>query len=190
VFAHDLGGDARLGPLEPWHATHLLAAVDADRDHMLATLPFAHTVRTVEDARTFLQRFADAHAADTMHLTGIWTGETLVGLVMFAVFDTRNRACEIGVWISRSHEGRGLVNAACTHVIAWAIRERGMRRVAWVTDVTNHRSREAARRLGFTREGVLRQAYVVQEGGPACDDEVWSILATEWPPADERPISS
>jgi RimJ/RimL family protein N-acetyltransferase len=64
-------------------------------------------------------------------------------------------------------------------MIDWALRVRGMHRVEWRCAPGNTRSSAVARRLGMTREGVLRQAFPLR--GERHDVEVWSLLATEWP---------
>lgn len=54
----------------------------------------------------------------------------------------------------------------------------GLGRVSLRADVANERSRALARRLGFTEEGVLRQALAFPGGRR--DAVVYSILASEW----------
>ncbi|WP_310962525.1 GNAT family N-acetyltransferase [Nocardioides terrisoli] len=179
MFVYDLGGGAALGPLEPWHAEQFLAAVDGDRTH-IKQLAFAYHVRTVDESRTFLQRFADAHASDARHLAGLWHGDRLIGIVGFPEFSVAMRRCEIGVWICADFEGRGLIKRAAWHALDWAFRERGMARVQWTNLLDNERSRAVAKRLGFTLEGVLRKNFVPVPGGPSHDAEVWSITADDW----------
>ncbi len=55
----------------------------------------------------------------------------------------------------------------------------GYRRYEWKCDALNEPSRRAAERLGFTFEGVFRQAAVVK--GRNRDTAWYSILDSEWP---------
>ena len=48
----------------------------------------------------------------------------------------------------------------------------------WQVAAGNQASIAVARRLGMTREGVLRQAYL-HPGGVRHDIEIWSVLAPE-----------
>jgi RimJ/RimL family protein N-acetyltransferase len=64
-------------------------------------------------------------------------------------------------------------------MIDWAFRVRGMHRVEWRCATGNTRSSAVARRLGMTREGVLREASPLR--GVRHDVELWAVLATEWP---------
>lgn len=56
----------------------------------------------------------------------------------------------------------------------------GYRRVEWKCDTHNAPSRRAAQRLGFTFEGIFRQAQVVK--GRNRDTAWFSIIDAEWPP--------
>jgi RimJ/RimL family protein N-acetyltransferase len=61
--------------------------------------------------------------------------------------------------------------------------ELGYRRLEWKCDNGNERSKNAARRFGFSPEGVFRQHMVVK--GRNRDTAWFSILDTEWPPLAE-----
>lgn len=55
----------------------------------------------------------------------------------------------------------------------------GYRRVEWECDADNVRSNVAAQRLGFTREGLLRQHLVVRDRNH--DTVLYSVIDKEWP---------
>ena len=59
--------------------------------------------------------------------------------------------------------------------------ELGYRRYEWKCNALNDGSRRAAERLGFTFEGVFRQATIVK--GRNRDTAWFSILDNEWPDA-------
>ncbi|WP_089013826.1 GNAT family N-acetyltransferase [Micromonospora inositola] len=75
-------------------------------------------------------------------------------------------------------ESRGLATLAARRIIDWAIRERGIHRVEWHTNVANAPSIAVARRLGMRHDGTLRQVLPGPDG--RIDLEVWSVLAPEW----------
>jgi RimJ/RimL family protein N-acetyltransferase len=59
--------------------------------------------------------------------------------------------------------------------------ELGYRRYEWKCNSLNEGSCNAARRLGFTYEGLFRQATISK--GRNRDTSWFSILDKEWPPA-------
>lgn len=180
VFGHPLGGGAQLRPLEPWQSAELLDAVAVAREHLSPWTVIASRVVDLRSARALLQHFADLHARDAGRYFGIWLDGTLVGAVMFRTFDAGTGVCELGAWLTPDAQGRGLVTRAFRHMIDWAFREREMHRVELRASPANTRCWAIAPRLGMTREGVLRGAFVL--GGFRHDSEVWSVLAHEWPP--------
>lgn len=102
----------------------------------------------------------------------------LVGTVGLGC-DLTARAGEIGYWIDAAYEGRGLVTRAVAAVLDQAFSHMGLDRVELRTGLDNARSRGVARRLGFTEEGVLREAVIFPDG-TRDDDIVYGLLAREW----------
>ena len=172
-----LDAGAELRPLEPWQAGEFAAYVDRARAHLAPWLPWASRIVDEQTAHDFLQRYADEQARDGGRIYGIWLDGVLTGGVLFRVFDVHSGCYEIGVWLAAEAQGRGLVTGACRALISWAIDVRGMGRVEWHCVPDNERSIAVAKRLGMTRDGVLRAAYPMAD--VRHDVEVWSILATD-----------
>jgi RimJ/RimL family protein N-acetyltransferase len=68
--------------------------------------------------------------------------------------------------------------AALPAVLAFAFGRLGLHRVFADTDPRNAPSIRALERLGFVREGVLREHYLVQ--GEPQDAVVYGLLRSEW----------
>ncbi|GAB7104633.1 GNAT family protein [Streptomyces phaeofaciens JCM 4814] len=179
MYAISLGDDgAELRPLEPWNAEEFLAHLERGRAFINEFIPFASKAVDVTGSREVLQRYADMRAADTGSLHGIWQDGRLVGGVLFLNFDAEQANCEVGCWLEPAGTGRGLVTRAMRVLIDFAVEQRGMHRLEWVASAGNTNSLNVARRLGFTRDGVRREAYPYR--GVRHDLEVWSVLAQEW----------
>jgi ribosomal-protein-serine acetyltransferase len=84
----------------------------------------------------------------------------------------------VGCWLEPAGTGQGLATRAARAIIQWAVETRGAHRVEWQVKAGNVASIAVARRLGMTRDGVLRDA--VLHRGERFDLEVWSVLAPEW----------
>ncbi|HEY1916900.1 MAG TPA: GNAT family protein [Streptosporangiaceae bacterium] len=178
MLSYSLGDGAELRSLEPWNAAEFIAAVERDRAHLAPWLPWSG-IKDEESARAMLQNYADRQAQDSGRIYGIWLDGKLSGGVLFRVFSAEAGSCEVGVWLAAEAEGRGLVTRAVRHMIDWAFHERGIARVEWQTSAANERSIAVARRLGMSKDGTLRQAFMLN--GTRVDVEVWSVLAGEWP---------
>lgn len=178
MMSHRLTADATLEPLEPWQAEELAAFVAAHRDFIDPWIPLGHVVHDVASAERFLRDYAERAARDDGRILAIRVDGELVGGAVFRTFSTATRTCELGVFLAPAATGRGLVTLACRAMIDWAFSARGMLRVEWRADPANAPSIAVARRLGMTREGLLRQASRL--GDRQFDVEMWSLLAAEW----------
>ncbi len=177
-YAIALDADAELRPLEPWRAGELLANIDRGRELIGRFTGLADGVTDLGSSRAFLQKYADKVAADTGRLDGIWVSGTLVGGVLLRTMDLEGGTAEAGCWLEPAAVGRGLVTRGCAVLLDWAVLERGVHRVEWQVNPANTASIAVARRLGMTKEGVLRESYLHR--GTRYDTEVWSVLAPEW----------
>ncbi|WP_432076685.1 GNAT family N-acetyltransferase [Streptomyces wuyuanensis] len=189
MYAISLGDDgAELGPLEPWQADEFLAHIDRGRDYIGRFNGLPDVVTDLESSRAFLRAYAEKTAADAGRICGIRREGALVGAVILRTMDVAEGTAEAGCWLEPSAVGRGLVTRAVRVLIDWAVGERGIHRVEWWVCSDNAPSIAVARRLGMTKDGVLRESYRYR--GKRHDMEVWSVLAPEWRTANgNRPAS-
>ncbi|MFF8380878.1 GNAT family N-acetyltransferase [Streptomyces sp. NPDC015661] len=179
MYAMSLGDDgAELRPLEPWQAEEFLAHMDRGREFIGARNGLPDVVTDLESSRAFLRAYAERAAADTGRIHGIWSGGALVGAVILRKFDLTDGTAEAGCWLEPAGVGKGLVTRAARALIDWAISVRGIHRVEWVVSSDNEPSIAVARRLGMTRDAVLRESYHYR--GKRHDEEIWSILSPDW----------
>ncbi|WP_255949700.1 GNAT family N-acetyltransferase [Streptomyces odontomachi] len=184
MFAIPLGdGGAELRPLEPWQAEEFLAHMERGREYIGQYIGLPDAVTGLTSSRAYLQSYADKAASDTGRIYGIWVGDKLVGGVLFRTMDVTLGTAEAGCWLEPSAVGKGLVTRAARLIIDWAVEERGIHRIEWLVAAENAASIAVARRLGMTKDGVLRESHPYR--GERLDIEVWSVLAPEWRAAKE-----
>ena len=86
---------------------------------------------------------------------------------------------EVGhICLSPEMAGGRLSTEAMFRMMEWAF-DAGYRRYEWKCNALNLASRRAAQRLGFSYEGVFRQAAVVK--GRNRDTAWFAVIDTEWP---------
>lgn len=178
MYAISLGDGAELCPLEPWQAEEFLAHMNRGREFIGRFNGLPDVVTDLESARAFLRTYAERAAADTGRLYGIRADGTLVGAVLFRRLDVAKGIAEAGCWLEPSAVGKGLVTRAVRAIIDWAVGERGIHRVEWWVSTGNEPSIAVARRLGMTKDGVLRESHLYR--GKRHDEEIWSVLAPDW----------
>ena len=104
--------------------------------------------------------------------------EAFLGMVLLHSFDDKNRHCEVAFWLIAGARRHGLGTAVVTLMISWAMCELDVRRVELTTTPENAATQALADRLGFTREGVLRQRNI--ERGRRVDVVWYGLLREEW----------
>jgi RimJ/RimL family protein N-acetyltransferase len=105
-------------------------------------------------------------------------GGPLLGTCTLFSFDAQNRRAELGYILGRDHWGRGYAHEALSAVLDWAFGPLGLHRVEADTDPRNAGSVRALERLGFVREGLLRERWRV--GDEISDTAFFGLLAREW----------
>ena len=104
--------------------------------------------------------------------------DAFLGAVALHHFDWPTGRVELAVWLAASARGRGVARTALSLALDWLF-EVGFRRAELRTTTGNEPMRALAERLGFVREGVLRQFGL--ERGVRVDMVVYGLLCDEWP---------
>lgn len=169
-----VGEEIELRQFEERHAEELFALIEQNR-RRLYWLPASHSL---EDTRKFIRHWLEKSAESKGFKAGIWCGGALAGAVGFNNIDWQNKSVSLGYWLAAPFEGRGFVTQSCRVLIDHAFGGLGLNRVEIRCAAGNRRSRAIPERLGFTMEGVLRQAEWV--GGRKDDQVVYGLLAGEW----------
>lgn len=167
----------RLEPLDPArHGAALAAANALDTDgHNWTWLPYG-PFTSPQDYAAWLQQ--QAASRDPLFFAVV-TPHGADGVASWLRIDPPNGSIEVGHihWSPRLQRA-----AAATEAMFLMMRrafELGYRRYEWKCNALNAPSRAAAQRLGFSYEGLFRQAGVVK--GRNRDTAWYSIIDGEWP---------
>ena len=101
----------------------------------------------------------------------------LIGDVAVHLHDNLKQA-EIGFTLAQEHQKQGYAFEAVTAVLDRLFRVQGLHKVTGECDARNVASAGLLERLGFTREGKLRQQTYIK--GEWTDDLLYGLLSTEW----------
>jgi len=172
------GRGLELRPLRLADARAVFEQVDANRLRLRRWLPWLDENRSPADSRAYILRMR-AQARTGLGLSyGLWWKGRLVGVAGFNWIDTANHSAAIGYWLAREAEGHGLMTAAVSALLRHGFRRLDLNRIEIRAGIRNLRSRAIPERLGFRREGTLRQAEWVN--GRYVDHAVYGLLAEEW----------
>lgn len=165
-------------PLVLGHAEDLYALVEANRERLQRWMPWLGPDFTLANMRQYaLDREADNLHRTSLTLT-IWLDGRVCGAISLHRINQQHRSSSIGYWLAQEAEGRGVMTRACEALIDTGFRLYGLHRIEIRCATGNLRSKAIPRRLGFTEEGLLRQAEWVHDRW--VDLRVFALLATEW----------
>lgn len=174
------GRYCRVEPLEPEaHATDLFRAYAEDRAQELWTyLPYGPFESA--DAYTDWVREVSGQADPMFHAVVDARTDRAVGVASYLRIEPSVGVIEVGhICFSPALQGTRAATEAMCLMMRRVFDELGYRRYEWKCDALNTASRGAAKRLGFTFEGVFRQATIYK--GRNRDTAWYSIIDEEWP---------
>lgn len=103
---------------------------------------------------------------------------TVIGTCSFFHLDEQCRRAEIGYILSRTCWGKGYMREALTALIQFGFDELNLHRIEADIDPRNGASLTSVERLGFIKEGYLRERWIVD--GEICDTSLYGLLRSDW----------
>lgn len=109
---------------------------------------------------------------------------SLLGTCTLWQLDPKNRRAEIGFALGREHWGQGFMTEGLTTLIDFSFAELGLRRLEADVDPENSASIALLERLGFEREGYMRERWLVAE--EVFDSLFYGLLERDWRGVEDR----
>lgn len=150
--------DIRLRLLAETDADSLFRLMNQNRAYLRQWLPWLDGSTRVEHTQEFIHGVVQRHAESAGFVCAIILRGAMVGVVGHNSIDKSNRVSYPGYWLSESHTGRGIMTAAVRALIHHAFTELNLNRIDIRVAVSNHKSQAIPDRIGFAREGVIREA--------------------------------
>lgn len=105
-------------------------------------------------------------------------GEIVIGTAVLFNFEQVSGLAEIGYLLAREHWGNGYAVEAVSAFVDFAFSTLNLRRLEATVDTRNAGSNQLLQRLGFTREGVMRERWLA--AGELQDINLFALLKREW----------
>jgi ribosomal-protein-alanine N-acetyltransferase len=103
----------------------------------------------------------------------------VVGECVLFSFSAQSRRAEIGYTLGRSYWSQGYMREALTALIGIAFGPLELNRLEADIDPRNEPSARILGRLGFVKEGYLRERWIV--AGEVSDTALYGLLRKDWP---------
>ena len=173
------GRFCRVEPLDAErHADALYDAYALDAEGRMWTYLFTGPFPTRESYRDWAGKASRSGDPLFHAIVDLATGKA-VGVAGYMRIDPANGCIEIGHLAYSPLLQRTPAATEAMYLMMQRAFDLGYRRYEWKCDALNAPSRAAAKRLGFSFEGIFRQAVIYK--GRSRDTAWFSIIGTEWP---------
>jgi ribosomal-protein-serine acetyltransferase len=163
---------------QPADTDELWALTVANQAHLARWMPWAVAPPPREQTAAWIAGAQRQVAENNGFQCVIVDDGRITGCVGFHRVDWPNGVTSLGYWLAEDAQGRGTMTAAVRALVGHAFGTWRLHRVMIAAAPENVRSRAIPERLGFTQEGVLREAELV--AGRRLDHVVYGLLAREW----------
>lgn len=160
------------------HVQPIFDIANDNREHLRQWLPWIDSMHGVSFIRDFISISEQRHAMGTDYAFVILCDEMVVGRIGIYKVDTYNHVGELGYWIGKEHEGNGIITSSCRRLLQYGFEVLMLNRIEIRCGVENVRSQRVPERLGFTKEGTLRQVENIR--GHFIDHYLYSLLRDEY----------
>ena len=104
--------------------------------------------------------------------------QAFVGWITFNSWNPGFRSASLGYCLTPSSWGNGYATEAARALLGWAYDTLDLNRVQAETDTRNPASARVLEKLGFVREGTLREDCIVD--GEVSDSWLYGLLRRDW----------
>jgi RimJ/RimL family protein N-acetyltransferase len=135
---------------------------------------------SLDAARALVARDLKAMASGDYVRLGIECpedGQLLGNCTLFKI-DGQCRRAEVGYGLAYSAWGHGYMYEALLALLEFGFSELGLNRVEADIDPRNERSARSLERLGFRKEGYLRERWIVD--AEVSDSALYGLLLSDW----------
>ncbi|HET6554751.1 MAG TPA: GNAT family N-acetyltransferase [Dyella sp.] len=175
--------------LRPWETSDIDALYEAaveSLDTVGRWLPWCHPGYVRDDARAWVELCRSSWPGGEHYAFAIVDDEgRLLGDIGLNHFDHPQRRANMGYWIRRTAQGRGIVPRAAKAVAAFGFEALRLQRIEIIAAVDNTASRRCAEKAGAHFEGIGRHRLTI--ANQPVDAAMYSLLPSDLiQPADAQ----
>lgn len=155
----------------------IFESIERDREFLTRWLPFIDFTQKKSDAENFIKSVVNQSGRKRDEVYSIWYNQEFAGLIGFKETDWINRKTELGYWLTKKMQGKGIITSSTEKLLRFAFQKLNMNRVQIKVAVGNSRSSAIPKKLGFKFEGIEREGELHQN--KFFDLEVFSLLKSD-----------
>lgn len=178
MFKYVVNSDVELRLIQLKDAEELFQLTHSCREHLRKWLPWVSDSFSCEDTKAFVKITMEQFASNNGFQAGIWYKGEIAGVIGYHGIDWAHKSTCIGYWLGEKYVGKGIMTKVCRAFVDYALIDLNLNRVEIRCAENNHKSRAIPERLGFTKEGMVRETEWLYDH--YVNHIVYGMLAKEW----------
>jgi ribosomal-protein-serine acetyltransferase len=170
--------DIKLKQVSYSDAKDIFETINTQREYLGQWLPFVTYTKSIEDSVTFIQSIVDSPPERFELVFVINYKDKFAGIIGFKDTDWVNSKTEIGYWLSKPFQGKGIITQSVKCLVEYAFSNLGINRIQIKCAAGNLPSKRVPQRLNFHFEGIERDGELLANG-EFTNLEVYSVLRAE-----------
>lgn len=155
----------------------IFESIDRDRDFLTQWLPFVEYTQNLSDTENFIKSLVNQTGKKRDEVFAIRYKGEFAGLIGFKDTDWVNRKTELGYWLAKNMQGKGIITSCVDKLTVYAFRKLKMNRIQVKVAKGNSKSAAIPKKLGFEYEGTERAGELHRN--KFFDLEVYSLLKSD-----------
>ncbi|HHG3492870.1 GNAT family N-acetyltransferase [Vibrio parahaemolyticus] len=158
MFTVEVEEGLMLALIEPKFASEYLKIVSNQRDYLSEWLAWPPHAENEEFFLSFIKTSLHDYADGKSLVCAMMYQGEVAGNLSFNTINHDLQKVEIGYWLRRDLQGKGIVSKSLSKLIDYAFTELNMQKVQISAATENQASRNVCERLGFKLEGIITRA--------------------------------
>jgi ribosomal-protein-serine acetyltransferase len=159
------------------HSELIFEMVENNRAHLREWLPFVDRMKNVQFADNFVNETMQRNKGGIEYAFVIFESGIAIGRIGVYKIDHQNKIGEIGYWLVKNMQGKGIITRTCKTIIDFCFINLDLNRIEIKCGKENLKSKTIAEKLNFSNEGIIRQGELLHE--KFIDLNLYSLLKEE-----------
>lgn len=131
-----------------------------------------------KDVSRFIKTGLNQFAENNGFHCGIWYNNKLVGVIGLLSINWTTKKTAIGYYLDQNYQKLGIITTCVKFLIDYCFTEINLNKIEIKTSTENIKSQKIPVKLGFKKEGTLRQDQKIN--GKFLDSYVFGLLKSEY----------
>ncbi len=178
MLFYEIDDDVELRFVAGRYADELCSVVRENSKHLGEWMPWATSDYDIQKAQEFIKIKLENISKESEIQLVIFRENRIIGTISLFDIDKTNKTAEIGYWLAKKAEGKGIITKSSRALLKHGFEELNLNRIVIRCATENFKSQAIPERLGFTKEGVSRQVQWLHDRFVGL--AVFSLLEEEW----------